>query len=187
MATTKLADIQACDNNEDADEDPSICAPLYEIPLLTGPTLGTTPLLDDGVHYLYEVQYADLLNTDAADVRAFDGDTLLWETVLPDDLQWTSVITVSQDHLIGTATALSDSGTKILTVELPGAAQSELIILDRHTGDITFRAPVTDDSTSTVTIGPDGALYVTMLTLVHSMSLDTRPVAGIIRFSPVSS
>jgi hypothetical protein len=183
-ATTKIADIESCDANTDGDPDPQICLEAIGIPLLTGPTLGTTPLLNDGVHYQYEIQFADLLNTDTPDIRAFSNDVLLWEKVLPDDLQWTSVITVSDNHLIGTATALTPSEEKVLTIEFPRSAASELILLNRHTGEVVFRAPTTDDSTSTVTIGHDGSLYVTMLTLVHTLSIETRPVAGIMRFVP---
>jgi outer membrane protein assembly factor BamB len=131
-----------------------------------------------------EVQVADLLNTSSPDVRCFDGDELLWEVVLPDDLQWTSVITVSNTHLIGTATRFTDSGERLFTLELPSTAHSEVIVLNRHTGEVVHRSPITDDATSTVTIGPDGSLYVTMLSLLHTLSLDTRPVGGVIRFAP---
>ena len=49
---------------------------------------------------------------------------------------------------------------------------------------MVFQAPISDDSSSTITIGPDGSLYVTMLCLLHIFSVDTRPVGGIIRFGP---
>ena len=136
------------------------------------------------MQYIYELQIADLLNTDTVDVRAMREDTLLWEVVLPDDLQWTSVITATASHLIGTGTRFTDSGEALATVELPATAESELIVLDRATGSVVFRAPITDDSASTVTVGKDGSLYVTMLGLLHMLSLDTRPVGGIIRFAP---
>ncbi len=186
-AVSRIADVDACNGNTDADPDPAVCAATYTVPLLTGPTFGTTPLLNDAVHYQYEIQVSDLLNTTDADVRAFDKDTLLWETRLPDEMQWTSVITVTRNHLIGTGTRFSDSGESIVNiVELPLTAESELIVLDRTNGELVYRAPITDDSTATVTVGPDGSVYVTMFALMHIFSLDTRPVAGIIRFAPVS-
>lgn len=187
QATTRLMDIAACDANTDADPDPDVCAPAINVPLATGPILGTTPMLADGIHYVYEVQFADLMNDEAADLRAFDGDELLWELVLPDHLQWSSVITVTNEHLVGTATAFTASEHAIFTVELPQTATSELLVIDRFTGEIAFRAPVTDDSTSTVTVGPDRSLYVTMLTLLHTMSVETHPVGGIIRFKPADT
>ena len=61
------------------------------------------------------------------------------------------------------------------------------MLIDRHTGAVAFRAPITDDSSSTVTVGPDGSLYVTLLSLLHTMSIDTDPVAGVMRFLPVAS
>ena len=183
-ARSRVVDIDACNANTDADPEPSKCAHVHATPLLTGPAFGTTPMLDDGVHYLYELQIADLLNTSASDVRAIRGDEVLWETTLPDNLQWTSVISATRSHLIGTGTRFTDSGETLASLELPATATSELLVLDRLSGSLVFRAPVTDDSASTVTVGPDGSLYVTMLGLLHMLSLETRPVGGIIRFTP---
>ena len=132
-------------------------------------------------------RFPEILEDESVDLRAFQNDTLLWETRLPDALQWTSVITVTEDHLVGTATRFTPSETAIFTVELPSTAQSELVLIDRHTGAVAFRAPITDDSSSTVTVGPDGSLYVTLLSLLHTMSIDTDPVAGVMRFLPVAS
>ena len=183
-AMTRVADIDACDQNIDRDPDSLVCGEAFSVPLLTGPTMGTNPMLDGGIHYQYEIQVADLMNTDSADIRCFEEEELVWEVALPDELQWSSVITVSNNHLIGTATRFTDSGERLLTLELPAVAQSELLVLSRENGAVVFRAPVTDDSTSTVTIAPDGSLYVTMLSLLHTLSLETRPVGGVIRFAP---
>ncbi len=184
-AKTYLANIAECDANEDSNPDATICAPSVTIPLLSGPAMGTTPMLNEGVHYHYEIQVSDLLNTDTPDLRAFSGGSLLWEIRLPDDLQWTSVITVTENHLIGTATRFTASGESILgIVELPETADSDLLVLNRQTGEIVFRHPISDDSTSTVSVGPDGSLYVTMLCLMHTFALETRPVGGLIRFIP---
>lgn len=183
-AMTRYVDIAACDANQDADPDPARCAEAYAIPLATGPIMGTTPMLDDGIHYEYEIQFSELMDDTSPDLRAFSGETLLWETTLPDDLQWTSVITVTHETLVGTATRFTPSGESIVTVEVPATASSELVLVDRDTGDVIFRAPVTDDSTATVTVGPDGSLYVNMLCLLHTLAVDTRPVGGLIRFAP---
>ena len=187
IAHMRLFDIASCDANADQDPDPAICLPTSSIPLATGPIMGTTPMLDDGVHYVYETQFSEILEDESVDLRAFQGETLLWETRLPDALQWTSVITVTHDHLVGTATRFTPSDTAIFTVELPSTAHSELVLVERSTGEVAFRAPITDDSSSTVTVGPDGSLYVTLLSLLHTMSLETDPVAGVMRFLPVAS
>ena len=184
VATMRIIDIVECDANTDEDPDPEICAPAMNIPLATGPIMGTTPMLSEGIHYVYELQFSHLFDDSSPDLRAFDGEEVLWELNLPDQLQWTSVITVTDEHLVGTATAFTPSEHSIFTVELPGTAKSELLIIHRVTGKVVFRAPITDDSTATVTVGPDRALYVTLLTLLHTMSVDTHPIAGLIRFSP---
>jgi hypothetical protein len=183
-AHLRLFDIADCDANTDGDPHPDLCTPELSVPLATGPIMGTTPMLDDGIHYVYETQFSEILDDTSVDLRAFDGDTLLWETRLPDGLQWTSVITVTDHHLVGTATRFTPSDTAIFTVELPRTAASELVLVDRQTGVLTFRAPITDDASSTVTVGPDGSLYVTLLSLLHTMSMETDPVAGVIRFTP---
>ena len=187
VAHVRLFDLAACDANGDLDPDPMICLPTSSVPLATGPIMGTTPMLDDGVHYVYETQFSEILEDEWVDLRAFRHDELLWETKLPDGLQWTSVITVTDSHLVGTATRFTASTTSIFTVELPSVASSELVLIDRADGTVTFRAAVTDDSSSTVTVGPDGALYVTLFGLLHTLSLDTHPVAGLMRFDPVLS
>lgn len=187
VAHMRLFDIAGCDANADDDPDPAICLPTSSIPLATGPIMGTTPILDDGVHYVYETQFSEILEDTWVDLRAFQNETLLWETKLPDGLQWTSVITVTEGHLVGTATRFTASDTELFTVELPSTAQSELLLVDRLTGEVSFRTPITDDSSSTVTVGPDGSLYVTMLSLLHTMSLDTDPVAGVMRFTPAAN
>ncbi len=180
-----LVDIAACDANTDGDDEPGVCAPARAIPLLSGPSAGSQPLLDGPKIVLWEVQAADILNSEGVDLHVHDDESLRWQTVLPDDLQWTSVITVSNNHLIGTATRFEGIGANILTVDLPNTAASELIVLDRADGSVVFRAPVTDDATSTVTIGPSGELYVTMLGLMHILAVETRFVGGVIRFDPV--
>ena len=74
------------------------------------------------------------------------------------------MLTLTRDYVVGTATVATPSDTEVLGLPLPSTATSELMVLDRTTGDVVYSAPVTDDATSTVTVGPDGSLYVTMLT-----------------------
>jgi hypothetical protein len=182
-----VVDIEACNNNTDDNEEQSICEEEFTVPFASGPSLGSMPLLDGTLHYNWEVQLGDLFNQEPPDLRAFEGDELLWEADLPEDRQWTSVITVTNNHLIGTVTTLTESEETLLTVTLPATASSEVAVVDREDGDLVFAAPVSDDATGTVTIGPDGSLYVNMLTLVHAFAVDTESVGGVIRFEPVSS
>jgi hypothetical protein len=184
-AHVRVADIEACNANTDADSDPVVCAQAYAVPLKTGSAGGSTPLLDDAVHYIFETTITGFEDKGTVDVHAYQGETLLWETVLPDKMNWTSAMTVSKNHLLGTATRFTMSDVEVLNVKLPQTSQSELILIDRHTGDVAFRAPVSDDASSTVTIGPDGALYVNMLGIFHVAAQDTRPVVGVMKFNPV--
>ena len=122
------------------------------------------------------------MGSDVPDVTRYDGDQVVWEATLPDDANWSSVLTITNNHVLGTLTRLTASDTTILGLNLPATAQSELAILDRATGALVFTAPITDDSTSTVTVGPDGSLYVTMLSLLHGFAVETPIVGGVIRF-----
>ena len=183
-ASARIADVAACDANTDADPDPAVCAPAYVVPLRSGPAAGASPVLDDAEHYLWDVQLADLLNVDTPDVRRLDGDTTVWSTTLPDDAQWTSVLTLTDRHVLGTSSTLADSGERLLSIELPSTAQHAFTVLDRRDGSVVFLAPIPDDSTSTVTVGPDGSAYVTLLGLVSGFALDTPITGGLIAFRP---
>ena len=184
-AHVRVADIMACNTNTDDNPDPNVCGQAYAVPLKSGSAGGSTPLLDDAVHYIFETTITAFEDTGTVDVHAYQGDTLLWETVLPDKMNWTSAMTVSQNHLLGTATRFTMSEVEVLNVKLPKTSQSELILIDRHTGAVAFRSPVSDDASSTVTIGPDGSLYVNMLGIFHVAAQDTRPVVGVMKFKPV--
>jgi hypothetical protein len=43
---------------------------------------------------------------------------------------------------------------------------------------------VPDDSSATVTVGPDGSAYVGMFGLLQIFATDTRPTLGLVRFRP---
>lgn len=183
-AHARIINIEACNKNTDENKDAAICAPEWVIPLRTGPALGASPMLDDAVHYLWEVQLKTLTDYTGPDLIAMQGDKVLWELTLPDDMQWTSIVTVTEKHLLGTATKVTKSDQSLVGIPLPATASSELVVVEREKGKVVFRAPVTDDSTSTVTVGKDGSVYVTMLALVHSFAIETGVTGGIIRFTP---
>jgi hypothetical protein len=182
-AAILLYDMQACGENRDADADPGICGQAHRIPL-SGPALGAAPVFDDAEHYAWEVNFADLFDNSVPDVSSWRGDSRVWAIDLPDDAVWSSVLTITRNHIVGTMTQMTPSDARILTVKLPATAASRLAVLDRATGALVFSAPVTDDATSTVTVGPDGSLYVNQLGLLHAFATETRVVGGLIRFSP---
>ncbi len=183
--SARLADIAACDANTDADPAPGVCRPALEIPLASGPALGASPVLDDAEHYLWEVQLATLVEPNTVpDLVRYAGDRVVWATHLPDDAAWTSVLTVTRDAIVGTMSRVTRGDARILSVSLPQTVTSELAVLDRETGALRFSAPVPDDSTSTVTVGPDGALYATLLGLVSAFAHDTQVVGGVVKYAP---
>ena len=185
-AEALIFDIAACDENRDADSDAAACAPSFTVPLLSGPALGASPVLNDGEHYAWEVQFADLFTTEIPDLIRYNGTTEVWRLNLPDDAVWSSVLTITNQHIIGTMTRLTPSDQTLLTIALPSTASSELVVVERATGEVVTRQPTTDDSTSTVTIGADGALYVTQLGLLSGFAIDTRITGGVMRFSAVA-
>ncbi len=186
-ARALLFDIDACDDNTDDDDAPDRCAPALTVPLLSGPALGASPMLDDLEHYVWEVQFADLFGSAVPDLIRYEGTAEIWRLDLPDDAVWSSVLTITDRHIVGTRTTFTDSGQNLLTISLPATASSALVAVDRATGEVVFTAPTTDDSTSTVTIGPDGALYVTQLGLLSGFAIDTRITGGIMRFAPTAA
>lgn len=181
----RLVDIAACDENTDANTDPGRCEPASVVPLRSGPALGASPILDAGEHYQWEVQLAGLTTPSSVpDLIRYDGEKPVWELHLPGNASWTSVLTLTRDHVIGTVTWASPSDESLGGIVLPATAESALIVVRRDTGRVESYARVPDDSTSTVTVGPDGALYVTLLGLISGFALDTPIVGGVVRFDP---
>lgn len=183
-----VADVDACDANTDADPDAADCAPAWSVELERGAIAGSPPLLPDGSLLFWEISVSQGVfgDTDRDLVRIAPGGSIAWESVLPDGLDWTSVITVSNDHLIGTASAIEPSFTRIVSVRLPQSLESYLAVVDRETGELVFRAPVPDDATATVTIGPDGSLYVGEFGLMAILATEQSPTLGLLRFAPTA-
>lgn len=181
-ANAHLIDVAACDRNLDGEPEPERCLPARTTPLLSGPALGASPVFVGGESWRWEVQFAALYDQSAPDLvhSTAQGEELGY--FLPDDRVWSSVLTITSDYVIGTMTALTPSDAQLVTITLPATASSEVVVVARESGEIVFRAPVSDDSTSTVTVGPDGGLYVTQLALLHALARDTEAVGGLIKF-----
>lgn len=180
-----LVDVAACDDLRDAATGPVRCTPARMLPLERGAMAGSPAILDGGEVILWELG-SDLgsVDADARDVVSFGPDGLAWTLALPDGLDWTSIITVSRTHLIGTATRIVPSDRRIFRFRFPQSVTHRVIVVDRSTRDVVYMHPIPDDSAATVTVGPDGSLYVGMLGLVSHLALDTRPTLGLMRFAP---
>lgn len=187
MGRMLVADVDACDANNDADADPMRCAPAWEHALHRGPIAGSPPMLPDGSIALWEISVSQgVFDENERDLAIVGPSGPIWESTLPDGLDWTSVITVTDTHLLGTASVITPSATRALTVRLPERLESFLAVVDRASGELVFRAPISDDSTATVTVGSDGSLYVGMFGLLAILATEQSPVLGLIRFSPTA-
>ena len=182
-----LIDVRACDRNEDGDPAPSICDPIYLLPLERGAMAGSPAILSGGEVIFWELG-SDLGESEpgSRDVAGFGPEGLRWELSLPEGFDWTSIITVSRTHFWGTMSRITPSSRSVLRFRIPQAVEHALVVVDRSTREVVFTHPIPDDSAATVTIGPDGALYVGMLGLVSHFALDQRPTLGLLRFSPQS-
>ena len=181
----RIADIDACDANTDADADPAVCAFATSQEMEREPMAGAPAIAEDGTVYFYELELGFGAAGSARDVVALapSGEER-WRASLPDGLDWTSVITVTRNHLIGTATAVSHSEEKFLSLPLPRTSRDELVVLRRADGRVVSRLPIPDDSSATVTIGGDGSLYVGMLGIISMLSTEERPRLGLLKVTP---
>ncbi len=180
-ASISIFDIIACDDNTDSNASVEVCGPAFNVPL-AGPALGAAPVLNDAEHLFWNVQLAALLDQDDPDLVKMTGEKVDWESFLPDDRLWTSVLTLTDRHILGTTTRLTASDAKFLTIPLPGTAVSELAVVDRATGVLVSTTGAPADSTSTVTVDASGAVYVTVLGLVHGFATETAIEAGLVKY-----
>ena len=73
-----------------------------------------------------------------------------------------------------------------MTNVLPATTDNYLSLYDRETFDLVWEAPLTDDSTSTITIDKAGSLYVTLFGLLNIIATQERPTLGLVKFRPVA-
>ena len=184
-ATVFAIDVDACDANTDSDPDPARCSVAWEHPLERGAMPGAPALLPDGSVWFYELGFSLDSDPTARDMVQVGSDGVLVESVLPDEMEWNSVLTVSDNHIIGTASTITPSDTNLAGLVLPLKTDDELLVLSREDASIRFRAPITDDSAATVSLGPDGSLYAGLLGLTTMLAIEQRPTLGLIRFRPV--
>jgi hypothetical protein len=186
-ARVRVADIEACDANIDEDPDEAVCAFAFEEALERGPMPGSPAILEDGTVIFYEFGLGFSAGQDDRDLVAVGPGGVVWEAVLPDDLDWSSVITVTENHLVGTATRVTASEDQLFALSLPATSEDYVVVLDREDGSWVWQAPIPDDSAATVSVGPNGELYVGMLGIISILSVEERPTLGLVRFSPTEA
>lgn len=180
----KVYDIEQCDANTDSDPDPQRCAQLWSHPLARSPMVGAPAILDDGTVIYWEMGLAFDADPQDADVVAVNQTGILWESSLPDDMDWSSVVTVTQNHVIGSASRVTPSDEGLPGFKLPIKTMDRLVVLDRTNGELVWYHDLPDDCAATVTVGPDGSLYVPMLGIFSILAIEERPTLGLMRFIP---
>jgi len=184
-AAVKVMDIEACNQNTDADPDPGRCAVAYSQELERSPMVGAPAIAADGTVYLWEFGLDLASQPEDRDLVAFGPDGLIWEASLPDNLDWNSVMIVSDNHLIGTASVVTPSEHSLFAVTFPLTTEDYTVVVDRFTGALVWKAAQSDDGTATTTIGKDGSLYTALRGFLSTLSIEDRPTLGLVKFSPI--
>ena len=182
-----LVDIEACNANTDAAEAAEVCAPIQRAALSRGAMAGAPPISDDGTIYYWESGFDFANHLEKPDLFTLKADGSQMSKQFANDYDWSSVMTVSENHLIGTISAFTESDQLLLTNTLPATASHALVLVDRETLETTWTAPLTDDSTSTLTLDRGGHLYVTLFGLLNIISTEQRPTLGLVKFKPVQA
>jgi len=146
--------------------------------------VGAPAIAEDGTVYLWEFGL-DLKSTpEERDLVAFGPDGLVWQASLPDNMDWNSVMIVTENHLIGTASVVTPSDYSLFAVTFPQTTEDYTVVVDRFTGELLWKGSQDDDGTATTSIGKDGSLYTAVRGFLSTLSIDDRPRLGLIKFSP---
>ena len=179
-----LVDVEACNTNTDSDPLRERCGAIKKVELERGAMSGAPPIADDGTVYYWE-SGLDFVNFyDNADLFSFGPEQDKRAVALDDRRDWTSVMTVSNNHLIGTISKYTESEFTLMVNTLPATIEHRLALFDRSTFELVWSAEVTDDSTSTITIDKAGSLYVTLFGLLNIIATEERPTLGLVKFTP---
>ena len=179
-----LVDVEACNTKTDSDPLRERCGAIKKVELERGAMSGAPPIADDGTVYYWE-SGLDFVNFyDNADLFSFGPEQDKRVVALDDRRDWTSVMTVSNNHLIGTISKYTESEFTLMVNTLPATIEHRLALFDRSTFELVWSAEVTDDSTSTITIDKTGSLYVTLFGLLNIIATEERPTLGLVKFTP---
>jgi len=188
--TIHMFDAEACDDNTDADAEPTRCATAWSFaqPGTVPGSVSVTPAGDiyfistpgdsaDGADAIYALHDAG----DHAEVR--------WTRRYGEQEMFTTVLTVTENAVYGLLTDIDPMFTiEGLAIPIPASAVSNrIVILDPENGDILFSLPAPNSSITELILSPHGDLFLTMSGIVETVVMDPNapdPVAGMIRFAP---
>ena len=146
------------------------CAPHVRYSWQGEPILGSPVIEPDGTVFFWE---RGLRQAATHHVLRLQADGVVTRVALPDGLAWNSAMTASANHLLGTA-------SRMVQGPLGGIIRLEhfLVALDKVTGKIAWRYALPADSAASVSLGPDGALYVGFLAPLATFGFVSNPLSN---------
>ena len=183
-AFVHLVDLEACNTNTDQAPEPELCLPISSQVLTRGAMAGAPPIANDGTIYYWESGLDFTQHYEKSDLFVLESNNEVSQKQLSDGYDWSSVMTVSNNHLIGTISKFTESSEMLLTNPLPATATHQVVLIDRQSLELVWASPLTDDSTSTLTVDREGHLYVTLFGLLNIIAVDERPTLGLVKYNP---
>ena len=114
-AYVSLVDLEACNANIDDAPEEALCAPIQSNLLTRGAMAGAPPIADDGTIYYWESGLDFTQHYEKPDLFTLKADGSVVSKQFDDDYDWSSVMTVSNNHLIGTISQFTESSEMLLT------------------------------------------------------------------------
>ena len=136
-----LVDLEACNDNTDSDPDANVCGWLKREELERGSMAGAPPIADDGTVYYWESGLAFAQYYENSDLFSFSPTQDKRAVRMDQDRDWSSVMTVTQNHLIGSTTAYVESEEMLMTNVLPATTDNYLSLYDRDTFNWSGKHP----------------------------------------------
>lgn len=179
-----MIDVPACDKNLDDDADPLRCAPAWIFRHPGGRLLGTVALDAEGVVYVFTSGPERVEEIYALSDHG-DSYTLAWQQDYGPLAMMTSVLTVTDDAIYGVLSQV-DPAAELDALTLPASITSEVVIIDKKSGEIVHRAATPESSLTELVLSPRGDLFLTALGVYEILTLDEAapaPVGGLRKFT----
>jgi outer membrane protein assembly factor BamB len=187
-------DIDSCNKNTDANTKAGECAPLWTYKLRGESILGSMGIDDDGVVYAWDSS-TNPADPDALALRSKDGKPeVVWERSFASaqdvanqvDTRWNSSVTVFNNLVVGSISRLQEPLVPGSPIPIYKKLSHEVVALDRATGAVVWRQPLSDDCINSPAVGPDGAIFIPKVGMLDIIAATTslEYTGGIQRFTP---
>ncbi len=146
------------------------CAPQVHYSWPGEPILGSPVVEPDGTVFFWE---RGLRQAAMHHVMRLEPSGRTMQVALPHGLAWNSAMTASDNHLLGSA-------SRMVQGPLGGITRLEhfLVAVEKATGQLAWQYPLAADSAASVSIGPDGALYVGFLAPLATFGFVSNPLSN---------